>query len=321
MVNWLVFITKTVCVYCAVRTGSLHVIRVSVTVHRANQVTWRSMALKPITQDVPRLLPSRTPKAHDPVHNGPRPPSLTPHMHYILSFHLRLLPATNLTARRLTTNSLRTAHLFPTCCMPRPSQRPWNDHTNNFFDISELTQRAWHIKMSYLLILQIVTLLTMQVGPSTHRKPHCPITSVVMVEAESSSETPVTHAHYVTNQDSPCLFICLLTFILMPSVGFYVRLHKLYVQSCCNGLTVINAKQKCNALNIAHLVLPFILKLLLSVTLYRPAACLNTHFTWLSIACGETRSTTHTHPAVLRNTLLGITRVGRILGFACLSIW
>jgi hypothetical protein len=37
-------------------------------------------------------------------------------------------------------------------------------------------------------------------------------------------------------------------------------------------------KKKSNAINIAHLVLPFILKLLLSVTLYRPAACsLNTH--------------------------------------------
>jgi len=60
--------------------------------------------------------------------------------------------------------------------------------------------------MSYLT-LQIVNLLTMQVGPSTHRKPHCPITSIVKVEAECSSETPVTHAHYVTNQYSPCLFI------------------------------------------------------------------------------------------------------------------
>ena len=61
--------------------------------------------------------------------------------------------------------------------------------------------------MSYLLKLQIVNLLTMQVGPNNHRAPHCPITSIVKVVAECSSETPVTHVHYVTNQHSPRLFM------------------------------------------------------------------------------------------------------------------
>ena len=32
-INWLIFITETECVYCAVRTGSLSIIRVSVRVH------------------------------------------------------------------------------------------------------------------------------------------------------------------------------------------------------------------------------------------------------------------------------------------------
>jgi len=32
-INWLLYITETECVYCAVRTGSLHIIRVSVRVH------------------------------------------------------------------------------------------------------------------------------------------------------------------------------------------------------------------------------------------------------------------------------------------------
>jgi len=61
--------------------------------------------------------------------------------------------------------------------------------------------------MSLPIGLQIVNLLTIHIGPSTYRVPHRPIILIVKVEAECSSEMPVTHVHDVTNQYSPCLFI------------------------------------------------------------------------------------------------------------------
>jgi len=36
-INWLVFITDTECVYCAVRTGSLYVIQVNHSLHTAEK--------------------------------------------------------------------------------------------------------------------------------------------------------------------------------------------------------------------------------------------------------------------------------------------
>jgi hypothetical protein len=42
-INWLVFITETVCVYCAVRTGSLYLVQVSVSPNRSN--SWRTLGI------------------------------------------------------------------------------------------------------------------------------------------------------------------------------------------------------------------------------------------------------------------------------------